>query len=226
MLDYPRPAVAVDVAVLTFANGSHCVLLIQRSEGDKAGDWALPVRSFANASYLATPCFAASARRRGFRDAFPDSSTSWTTPQGTTGGLLSVAHVDVVPFADLQEALARDGVKLVSDSGEPGIVAQLPYGQTDIVAAATEWIRASYAEPPDPGALPEEPFTLRDLRSLHEAVARGVLDAIHVPAVHGTGACGNGKDVRRNAGTALAVVGSSACRGVGAMRSSGFLLGR
>ncbi|MHC6219814.1 NrtR DNA-binding winged helix domain-containing protein [Arthrobacter sp. MMS24-S77] len=32
-------------------------------------------------------------------------------------------------------------------------------------------MRAAYAELPDPGALLDEPFTLRDLRTLHEAVA-------------------------------------------------------
>lgn len=34
-----------------------------------------------------------------------------------------------------------------------------------------EWLRAAYAEAPDPGALLEEPFTLKDLRELHEVVS-------------------------------------------------------
>ena len=42
LLDYPRPSVAVDTAVLTVAGGEVCVLLVRREEDHQHGTWALP----------------------------------------------------------------------------------------------------------------------------------------------------------------------------------------
>ncbi len=122
--------------------------------------------------------------------------------------MLSVAHVDVVPLAALEEALKSDGVRLASVTGEPELIAGLPYGHADIVAKAVEWLRAAYAEAPDPGELLDEPFTLRDLRELHEAVAGATLMRDTFRRFMEPKLAGDGADVRRDAGEAVAVVGA------------------
>jgi len=62
-------------------------------------------------------------------------------PRGNRGWVLSVAHLDVVPWTRLtiDEAVAS--------------------------------LRSSYASTPDPADLLEHPFTLRQLQQLHETVA-------------------------------------------------------
>ena len=56
-------------------------------------------------------------------------------------------------------------------AGDRELIAVLAYGHADIVGKAVEWLRAASRETPDPGALLGEPFTLKDLRELHEVVA-------------------------------------------------------
>jgi 8-oxo-dGTP diphosphatase len=98
----------------------------------------------------------------------------------------------------LEEALKSDGVRLASVGGEPELIAGLPYGHAEIVAKAVEWLRAAYAEAPDPGALLEEPFTLKELRELHEVVAgtslmRDTFRRFMEPQLAGTGRCPTGR---------------------------------
>jgi 8-oxo-dGTP diphosphatase len=111
--------------------------------------------------------------------------------------VLSVAHVDVVPLAALEEALKSDGVRLASVAGEPELIAGLPYGHAAIVAKAVDWLRAAYAQAPDPGELLDEPFTLKDLRELHEVVAgsplmRDTFRRFMEPKLAGTGQMSDG----------------------------------
>jgi 8-oxo-dGTP diphosphatase len=113
------------------------------------------------------------------------------------GWVLSVAHVDVVPLVELEKALQSDGVKLASVPGEPELVAGLPYGHAEMVGKAVEWLRAAYAESPDPGALLVEPFTLKELRDLHEVVAgsslmRDTFRRFMEPQLAGTGQMSDG----------------------------------
>lgn len=77
----------------------------------------------------------------------------------------------MVPFAELQEALKSEGVRLASVDGEAELIAGLSYGHAEIMAKAVKWLRAGHAEAPDPGALLDEPFTLKELRELPEVVA-------------------------------------------------------
>ena len=68
---------------------------------------------------------------------------------------------------------------------------------SEIVAKAVEWLRAAYREAPDPGELLDEPFTLKDLRELHEAVAgstlmRDTFRRFMEPKLQGTGQISDG----------------------------------
>jgi 8-oxo-dGTP diphosphatase len=66
-----------------------------------------------------------------------------------------------------------------------------------MVAKAVEWLRGAYADAPDPGALLQEPFTLKELRDLHEVVAgtalmRDTFRRFMEPQLAGTGQMSDG----------------------------------
>jgi ADP-ribose pyrophosphatase YjhB (NUDIX family) len=198
LLDYPRPSVAVDTAVLTVADGALRVLLVRRSEGHHRGDWALPGTFLRERERLADAVLRSLWGKAGISGRVPRQLHVFDDPErDDRGWVLSVAHADVVPLAELEDALKSDGVRLAAVSGEPQLIAELPYGHAEIVAKAAEWIRAAYAEAPDPGALLEEPFTLKDLRDLHEAVAgsalmRDTFRRFMEPKLQGTGQMSDG----------------------------------
>ena len=198
LLDYPRPSVAVDAAVLTVAGGSVCVLLVKREESDQHGRWALPGTFLRERETLADAVLRSLREKAGISGRVPRQLQVFDDPaRDDRGWVLSVAHVDVVPLAALEQALMSDGVRLASVTGEPELIAGLAYGHAEIVAKAVEWLRAAYAEAPDPGALLDEPFTLKDLRELHQAVAgstlmRDTFRRFMEPKLTGTGQMSDG----------------------------------
>lgn len=198
LLDYPRPSVAVDTAVLTVADGSLCVLLVRRGEEHHHGEWALPGSFLRERERLADAVLRSLREKAGISGRVPRQLHVFDDPErDDRGWVLSVAHVDVVPLAALEDALTSDGVRLTSVTGEPEVIAGLPYGHAEIVAKAVEWLRAAYSEAPDPGALLNEPFTLKELRDLHEVVAgttlmRDTFRRFMEPQLAGTGQMSDG----------------------------------
>lgn len=198
LLDFPRPSVAVDTAVLTVFEGSVCVLLVRRAEDHQHGKWALPGTFLRERETLADAVLRCLREKAGISGRVPRQLQVFDEPgRDDRGWVLSVAHVDVVPLAVLEEALASDGVRLASVTGEPELIAGLPYGHADIVAKSVDWLRAAYAEAPDPAALLDEPFTLKDLRELHEVVAgvplmRDTFRRFMEPKLAGTGQMSDG----------------------------------
>lgn len=198
LLDYPRPSVAADTAVLTVADGTVCVLLVRHAEDHQQGTWALPGTFLRERETLADAVLRCLREKAGISGRVPRQLQVFDEPgRDDRGWVLSVAHVDVVPLAALEEALKSDGVRLASVNGEPDVIAGLPYGHGAIVAKAVEWLQAAYAEAPDPGELLDEPFTLKDLRELHEAVAgqplmRDTFRRFMEPKLAGTGQMSDG----------------------------------
>ncbi|MCG2620862.1 NUDIX domain-containing protein [Arthrobacter sp. I2-34] len=167
LTDYPRPSVAVDTAVLTVRGDQLSVLVVAH---DKAPgfEWALPGTFLHEGERLADAVLRSLRDKAGITGRTPQQLYVFDDPaRDPRGWVLSVAHVDMVPLKELERALENDGVKLLSVSdGVPG----LPYDHTAIVERAMQWMRDQYEDQPDPGLLLEEPFTLRDLRMLHDAV--------------------------------------------------------
>jgi ADP-ribose pyrophosphatase YjhB (NUDIX family) len=184
--------------VLTVADGSVCVLLVRRAEDHQHGKWALPGTFLRERETLAEAVLRCLREKAGISGRVPRQLQVFDEPgRDDRGWVLSVAHVDVVPLAALEDALKSDGVRLASVTGEPEVIAGLPYGHSDIVGKAVEWLRAAYVEAPDPGALLDEPFTLKDLRELHEAVAgqplmRDTFRRFMEPKLAGTGQMSDG----------------------------------
>ena len=198
LLDYPRPSVAVDTAVLTVSGGNLCVLLVRRKQDHQQGKWALPGTFLRERETLADAVLRSLREKAGISGRVPRQLSVFDDPvRDDRGWVLSVAHVDVVRLEALEGALTSDGVRLASVAGEPELIATLPYGHAAIVAKAVEWLRAAYREAPDPGELLAAPFTLRDLRELHEVVAgrslmRDTFRRFMEPQLKGTGQMSDG----------------------------------
>ena len=167
LVDYPRPSVAVDTAVLTVRPDRTLeLLLVRRSE---IGDWALPGTFLHERETLADAVLRSLADKAGLGGAAPRQLHVFDAlDRDDRGWVLSVAHVVVLPWAEVERVLqARSDdvcVRPVADA------TGLPFDHDAIVAMAVDVVRAAYADRPDPEGLLVEPFTMRQLRHLHEAV--------------------------------------------------------
>lgn len=174
---YPRPNVAVDVAVLTAlprrtsgeSPGSLAVLVEDR--GTAPHGRALPGR-FLRERQTLTECVADVLRiKAGLEDvrAAPRLVRVFDDPdRDPRAWSLSLAHALVLPYERLNGAAGRllgiapDGALQSGDS--------LLFGHDTIVREAAATIRERYERLPDPDGLLDYPFTMAELRSVHEAV--------------------------------------------------------
>ena len=198
LTSYPRPSVAVDTAVLTVWEGQLSVLLVRRREQHHPGEWALPGTFLHERETLERAVMRSLRKKVGIAGRVPRQLHVFDDPgRDDRGWVLSVAHVDAVPASALAGPLASDDVRLASVAGDADLIAGLPFGHAEMVAAAVDRLRGEYAQVPDPGGLLEEPFTLRDLRDVHEAVAgktlmRDTFRRFMEPQLTGTGRMSDG----------------------------------
>lgn len=171
LVDYPRPSVAVDTAVLTLAldegpPGRLSVLQVRRT-GEQG--WGLPGTFLYEGERLADAVRRSLREKAGVSGREPRQLRVFDDPaRDDRGRVLSVAHIDVVRQAELAPALeGSDDVRLMPVTG-PG---ELTYDHREIIAGAVEHLRARYSTAPDPDLLLPREFTLRQLRLVHEAIA-------------------------------------------------------
>lgn len=161
--DYPRPSVAVDTALLTVANDELRVLQVRRP---RQRGWALPGTFLHPGERLIDAVLRSLREKAGVTGREPRQLRVFDDPdRDDRGWVLSVAHVDSCTEGDLADRAAETRLVAVTAPG------RLPYGHDHIVEAAVTELRRRYAVSPDPDALLTEPFTLLQLRELHEAVA-------------------------------------------------------
>jgi ADP-ribose pyrophosphatase YjhB (NUDIX family) len=173
---YPRPNVAIDLALLTVMPSMHAVLpgtlgvLIQRRTEVPHG-WALPGRFLRKRQTvrdgvadvlrveLGLPPFDVAPQLvRVFDD--PDrDERAWT---------LSLAHAVTRRYEDVAEA--RGDIVAVDLRGNVAGGQPLLFDHDMIVRKATAALRQRYELHPDPDGLLGQDFTLGELRSVHEAV--------------------------------------------------------
>jgi len=174
LTDYPHPAVAVDTAVLTVqpltdGRSQLAVLQVRRSGSHRHGSWALPGTFLHEGERLIDAVQRSLRDKAGMDGVAPNQLHVFDDPdRDERGWVLSVAHLDAIPHAQLVDALhARDDIRL-APAATPG---PLPYDHTHILTRAVEHLRARYTTAPDPAHFLPTTFTLRDLRLLHEAIA-------------------------------------------------------
>jgi 8-oxo-dGTP diphosphatase len=169
LADYPRPSVAVDVALLTVVDDGLAVLVHKAHEGYAAGKWSLPGTFVHEHELLADAALRALRDKGGVEGASPQQLRVFDAlDRDERGRVVSVAHVDLVPVIRLDggDLVPIDGHKVVL----PGRQRRLPFDHDEIVAEAVDWARGVYRERPDPHGLLGDEFTLYQLRKLHEAV--------------------------------------------------------
>jgi len=159
LTDYPRPSVAVDTAVLTFADDALSVLLVESD-----GELRLPGTFLHEGERLADAVARSLRTKAGIDGLDPRQLHVFDAlDRDDRGWVLSVAHVTVVPLEQLGAAQGR----LTPIAEATG----LRYDHDEIVGLAVDWIRERYASSPDPLLLLGDAFTLRDLQRLHETIA-------------------------------------------------------
>lgn len=168
LADYPRPSVAVDTAVLTISEeGALSVLLALTNDASRGGaaEWRLPGTFLHPGETLAAAVLRSLRAKAGVEGLAPRQLHVFDDPtRDDRGWVLSVAHFDVVRVARLA---ASERAQLVPIDALP----PLTYDHAAIVSYAVEALRADYQRMPDPAGLLEQPFTMRELRALHESIA-------------------------------------------------------
>jgi 8-oxo-dGTP diphosphatase len=192
LADYPRPSVAVDAALLTVMPGEGClsVLQVHRVEGangDPAG-WGLPGTFLHEGELLLDAVQRCLREKAGVEGTRPRQLHVFDKPdRDDRGWVLSVAHMDVVRPERLDGRI--DEQTRIVPADDPG---SLPYDHTEIIQRAVATVRASYELAPDPERLIPGPFTILELRVLHEAVVgrgfqRDTFRRLMEPQLTGTG---------------------------------------
>lgn len=165
--DYPRPSVAVDTAVLTVDGDRLCVLLTLTNDAVHGGAeaWRLPGTFLHSGETLAQAVLRSLRDKAGVDGLAPRQLHVFDDPErDDRGRVLSVAHLDVVRSGRLA---ASDRTRLLPVDELP----PLTYDHATIVTYAVDALRADYRRMPDPAGLLDAPFTMRELRRLHQSVA-------------------------------------------------------
>ncbi|GAB7190857.1 NUDIX domain-containing protein [Kineococcus sp. NUM-3379] len=179
---YVRPSVAVDTVVLAVpppgarggggVQGAGLHVLLVRPRDPRFGEWSLPGTFLHEGETLAAAVLRSLRDKAHVEGLRPRQLHVFDDPgRDDRGWVLSVAHLDLVPWERVAHLDGHDDVRL-APLGEVG---PLPFDHAQIVELGVGRARRRYAERPDPGHLLSEPFTLRDLQLLHEAVAGGGL---------------------------------------------------
>lgn len=182
---FPRPSVAVDVAVLTIDDGRLGVVLWRRTGNTESGRWALPGSFLQAGEHLDEAVTRTLRTKCGITGLAPTQLRVMDDPcRDDRGWVLSVAHLDVVRAETLAGRRADGEVRIApvqvgaSQPGLPATIVEPPDGQSELpfdhdetVRLAVEALQARYAERPDPAGLLDGPFTFLRLRELHETVA-------------------------------------------------------
>lgn len=170
--DYPRPSVAVDTAVLTVSDdGALSVLLTLTNDAVRGGEegWRLPGTFLHPEETLAAAVLRSLRTKAGVEGLAPRQLHVFDEPtRDDRGWVLSVAHYDVVQMGRLE---ASPRTRVVPVDALPA----LTYDHAVIVAFAVEALRADYRQMPDPAGLLGSPFTMSELRAVHESVVGATL---------------------------------------------------
>mgnify|MGYP002403974494 CR=1 FL=1 len=167
MNDFPRPHVAVDIAVLTVVDGRLHVV-IQRGDD---GSPALPGRFIREERTVEHTAREVLELKLGLSPdhVHPHLLKVFSEPdRDPRGWTISIAHSVALPSDELVHVVGE--VAPVSADGRLESGERLLYDHDLIVAAAADSLRRRYEDKPDPDHLLRPPYTLTDLRSLHEAI--------------------------------------------------------
>ncbi|CCQ15738.1 putative uncharacterized protein [Rhodococcus sp. AW25M09] len=160
LTDYPRPSVAVDVAVLTVRERRLHVVVVPSERGR-----ALPGTFLRPAENLADAAERALRIKAGIDDLTFHQLKMFDAPdRDDRGWVLSMAHSAAVSA----RSLTATTESMLIDRARP--VSTLAFDHDHMVTEAVLDLRHRYAHEVDPARLTEEEFTLLELRELYEIV--------------------------------------------------------
>jgi len=175
LTDFPRPNVAVDLAVLTVrpttdTSGGQLVTLVQQRTESPAGE-VLPGRFIRERETIQQTVEALLGEKLGIspRAVTPRLLRVFDDPErDERGWVLSISHSVARPWEQVSEAT---GTWRAVDHHGDLTRTNLLFDHAEILRDAVADIRRRYEVEPDPGRILPGPFTLRDLRLLHQAVS-------------------------------------------------------
>jgi 8-oxo-dGTP diphosphatase len=192
---FPRPAVAVDLVLMSVSGGRLVALLQLRDRSPHTGLWALPggfVGIEESLDAAAERILAAKAHMPG---AYLEQLYTFGTPErDPRGRVIAVAYFALLPeqaFAAALDAapdlaLAEIAVPWAGETGGPveacdtdGAALPLAFDHEEILAVAVKRLRGKLDYSAVAFALLPPLFTLRELQQVHEAIL-GV--TLHKPA--------------------------------------------
>jgi ADP-ribose pyrophosphatase YjhB (NUDIX family) len=175
LTSYPRPNVAVDLALLTAVPADdrrpgHLAVLMQQQAIDTAA-LALPGR-FVREGERVVDTIGEVLRTKVGLDVVPTRplllgvfDDPARDPRAWT---MSLAHALALPHEELSEAEGQ--LVAVDARGRPRTRRTILYDHEEMVRQAASALRERYERRPDPDGLLTSPFTLSELRRVHEAV--------------------------------------------------------
>ena len=187
LTDYPRPSVAVDVAVLTVRDDALQVLVVEH----RLGGPALPGTFLHQDEVLAQAAARALRKKAGLTDVeFTQLHVFDALDRDERGWVLSVGHSGALAA----ELMPADAMLVPIVDGGPAEA--LLFDHNDIVRRAVSALRLQYGQSLDPAALLGDGFTVRQLRRIYEAIyghplMKDTFRRIVAPHVTPTGETGN-----------------------------------
>lgn len=183
LTDFPRPSLAVDVAVCTVAEGRLAMLLWRRTGATAHREWALPGSFVRERERLDHAVERTLRDKCGVVGLAPTQLRVMDDPgRDDRGWVLSVAHLDVVAADALASGVLEGRVQVAPVSQRPAgrrrsvldlpdRQRRLPFDHEEIARYAIDELRTRNLERPDPAGLLGPRFTMLRLRRLHEAIA-------------------------------------------------------
>ena len=195
--DYPRPSLAVDVAVLTVRTDTPrpalALMVVRRKTEEARGKWDIPGAFVLERERLADAVRRALQDKAGVSDLDPVELGIFDRPdRDPRGWVVSVAYSVTVPFERLAPLLDAGGIALASirsragsSTGAPSDIdlpdgqRGLPFDHHEMVDRAVANLRQRYEVQPDPvphpapdpdGLMTQQPFTVTQLRQLYDAI--------------------------------------------------------
>jgi 8-oxo-dGTP diphosphatase len=183
---YERPSVAVDVVVLTVAQGKLRCLLVRRAAPPQQGWWALPGGFVGFGEGLDRAAARVLEIKGGLPGAYVEQLYTFGDPgRDPRTRVITVAYIALVDAGRLADVPAEhhDDVVVASldvawpgERGGPvtaradGDVLPLAFDHADILGAAVKRLRGKLGYAPVGYELLPRSFTLRQLQDIHEAI--------------------------------------------------------
>lgn len=177
--EFDRPSVAVDVALLTVADGVLRVLVVERGEAPQAGRWALPGTFVRMDESLEDAARRALATKAHVTDVFLEQLYTFGAPdRDPRTRVLSVTYYALVDADRLTGTeLRRIRVPWEGEVGGPvevvaadGEALPLAFDHAEILGMAVKRLRGKLDYSPIGFQLLPERFTLRQLQDVHETI--------------------------------------------------------